>query len=157
MLFRSKVNGIFVEMFGIYTRKIKVGDKIGNRNGNKGVISAIIPHDDMPKLPDGRHVDLCINPLGIISRMNIGQLFELHLAMAVNDLKINMLKMIEEERDQKEIREYLLGFIKLVDNTEIGWYYSQVEEKLPEEIDVDFIKKFSVIQAPFESLDEQGI
>jgi len=153
----EKVNGIYVEMFGIYTRKIKVGDKIGNRHGNKGVISAIIPHEDMPQLPDGRHVDVCINPLGIISRMNIGQLFELHLAMAVNDLKINLLKMIEEEKDQQEIREYLLGFIKLVDNTEVGWYYSQVEEKLPEEIDVDFIKKFSIIQAPFESLDEQGI
>lgn len=153
----EKVNGIYVEMHGIYTRKIKVGDKIGNRHGNKGVISAIIPHEEMPQLPDGRHVDVCLNPLGIISRMNIGQLFELHLAMAVNDLKINLLKMIEEGKDQTEIRNYILGFIKLVDNTEIGWYYAQVEEKLPEVIDVDFVKKFSIIQAPFESLDEQGI
>lgn len=153
----EKLNGIFFEIFGVHTRQIKVGDKIGNRHGNKGVISAIIPHENMPRLEDGRHVDICINPLGIISRMNIGQLFELHLAMATNDLKIEMLKMLEEGKSSEEIKAYFLGFIKLIDNTDIGWYYTQMEENLPEVLDLEFIKGIFILQPPFESLDEAGI
>ncbi len=60
----------------------------------------------MPQLEDGRHLDICINPLGIISRMNIGQLFELHLTMALYDLKANLMKMLEGTNTQKEIKKY---------------------------------------------------
>jgi len=70
--FRSKretVKGVLVEMYGIFFRKIQVGDKLANRHGNKGVIARIVPHDKMPQLEDGRHLDIIINPLGIISRM----------------------------------------------------------------------------------------
>ena len=77
----EEINGIHVEMSAMYLRNIEIGDKIGNRHGNKGVISKIIPHEEMPKMEDGRHVDICINPLGIISRMNVGQVFETNLAM----------------------------------------------------------------------------
>jgi len=151
----EKVNGILIEMFGIYTRKIRVGDKIGNRHGNKGVISSIVPHETMPQLEDGRHVDICINPLGIIGRMNIGQLFELHIAMALDNLKLAMSKMLEEGKNQQEIKDFYLGFIKIIDNTEIGWYYHQIEEQLPEVIDAEFVDKMTVIQPPFESVDEK--
>lgn len=146
------VNGIHVKMFGAYQRKIKIGDKIGNRHGNKGVISRIVPEKDMPKMDDGRHVDICINPLGIISRMNIGQLFELHFGMSINDLKIKLSNMLSLGISQDEIRSYLLGFVKIIDKTENSWYSTQFEIQLPEIITDDFIKSLTFIQPPFESM-----
>ena len=148
---REKISGIKVEMFGVHFRKVKVGDKMANRHGNKGVISRIVPHEKMPKLSDGRHLDICINPLGIISRMNIGQLYELHLAMSVQDLKINMLKLLNEDADQELIKQYLLDYIKIIDKTNNNWYYSQFVQLIPSIIDVTFIKDLSIIQPPFES------
>ena len=148
---REKLAGINVEMFGVHFRKVKVGDKMANRHGNKGVISRIVPHEKMPKLEDGRNLDICINPLGIISRMNIGQLYELHLAMSVNDLKANIIKMLEDKKPQDDIKKYLLDYIKIIDKTTDNWYFNQFEELMPEEIDNDFIKKLSIIQPPFES------
>jgi len=67
-------------------RKIQVGDKLAGRHGNKGVISVILPEEDMPFLPDGRHVDMVLSPLGILSRMNIGQVLETHLGWAAQKL-----------------------------------------------------------------------
>ncbi|HEY4506942.1 MAG TPA: DNA-directed RNA polymerase subunit beta [Candidatus Paceibacterota bacterium] len=67
-------------------RKVQVGDKLAGRHGNKGVISTILPEEDMPFLPDGRPVDMILSPLGIISRMNIGQVLETHLGWAVSKL-----------------------------------------------------------------------
>lgn len=161
----ERINGIEVELFGIYFRPIQVGDKIGNRHGNKGVISIIVPHEKMPQLPDGRHVDICINPLGIISRMNIGQVYELHLGMAVNNLKGVMKNIlrgkykeeIDETMIQKLIRKFLVDFIKIIDNTFEKWYSTQFEKNLPDIIDEKFIDDFSVIQAPFESLSEDSM
>ena len=148
---REKINGIHVQMFGVHFRQIKCGDKIANRHGNKGVISRIVSHEKMPQLEDGRHLDICINPLGIISRMNIGQLYELHLAMSLDSLKGNMFEMLKTKQDQSEIRKYLLDYIKLVDKTETGWYYEQFEGQLPEMITPTYIKNLTIIQPPFES------
>ena len=148
---REKVIGLNVEMYGIHLRRIQVGDKLANRHGNKGVVSKIVPHEKMPKLEDGRHVDICINPLGIISRMNIGQLYELHLAMSVQDLKINMLKMLNTNVNQENIKTYLLDYIKIIDKTNDNWYYNQFQESMPDEIDLNFIKDLSIVQPPFES------
>jgi DNA-directed RNA polymerase subunit beta len=72
------------------TRKISVGDKIAGHHGNKGVISKIVPEEDMPYLPDGTPVDIVLNPLGVISRMNIGQLQENHLGAAAQKLGIHV-------------------------------------------------------------------
>jgi len=149
---KEKINGIQVEMFGLYTRKIQVGDKVGNRHGNKGVISTIVPHEMMPQLEDGRHVDICINPLGIISRMNIGQLFELHLSLALEDLKKNLLEMIANKKGQAQLKRYLAGFFELVDNTETKWYTYQFFEQLPDIIDEKFINELTLIQPPFSSV-----
>ncbi len=71
-----------VEVSVAQLRKISVGDKLAGRHGNKGVISVILPAEDMPYLPDGRSVDVVLNPLGVISRMNIGQILETHLGLA---------------------------------------------------------------------------
>ncbi len=71
-----------VEVSVAQLRKISIGDKLAGRHGNKGVISVILPEEDMPYLPDGRPVDVVLNPLGVISRMNIGQILETHLGLA---------------------------------------------------------------------------
>ena len=148
---KEKVNGIQVEMYGVHFRKIKVGDKLANRHGNKGVISRIVPHEKMPKLDDGRHLDICINPLGIISRMNIGQLFELHLTMSLYDLKENVLKQLRDNINQCEIKEYILNYINLIDKTKDQWYLTQFAMNLPEILTEEFIEGLTLIQAPFES------
>jgi len=145
------INGIKVEMYGIYFRSIQVGDKVANRHGNKGVISRIVPQDKMPQLPDGRHLDICINPLGIISRMNIGQLYELHLGMAVYDLIKNAKQMLHDKLDQNIIRKYIIDFIDIIDCTKDGWYFTQFVSQLPEIIDERFIDSLRIIQPPFES------
>lgn len=148
----EEINGMLVEMYGIFYRRIEPGDKIANRHGNKGVIAKIIEHDKMPMLEDGRHVDICINPLGIISRMNIGQLFEIRLAESVSNLKKHLLNLIEQRTDQDIIRIYLLDYIKIIDNTEGNWYYKQFSEQLPLIITKEFVENFTVIQPPYESL-----
>lgn len=153
----EKLNGIKVEMYGIYFRDIEVGDKLGNRHGNKGVVSAIIDHDKMPKLENGKNADICINPLGIISRMNIGQLFELNLSMSLMDLKNNVNEMIKSNKNQNEIKKYILDYIKIIDNTEDMWLSKEFESKLPKIIDEKFVEELSLIQPPFESVDSNKV
>ena len=68
------------------TRKIQIGDKMAGRHGNKGIISKILPRQDMPYLPDGTPLDMILNPLGVPSRMNVGQIFECLLGLAANNL-----------------------------------------------------------------------
>ena len=159
----DEVLGIRVEMYGIFFRPIQIGDKVGNRHGNKGVISTIIPHEKMPRLPDGRHADIIVNPLGTISRMNIGQLFELHLSMSLYDLKqylkdiihqdITSTKDFNEKQIQILVKEYVIGYIKIIDCTEDGWYLEQFEADLPDVIDEMWIDELSILQPPFESVN----
>src|SRR6266511_5470718 len=75
-----------IQVFVAQMRKIAVGDKLGGRHGNKGVIARILPVEDMPFMEDGTPVEIVLNPLGVPSRMNIGQLFETHLGMAARAL-----------------------------------------------------------------------
>ena len=82
----SKVIRVYI----IQKRKIQVGDKMSGRHGNKGVISLILPQEDMPSLPDGTPVDIMLNPQGVPSRMNIGQILELHLGMAAKKLNVHV-------------------------------------------------------------------
>ena len=86
---QSGVN-MLVRVYIAQKRKIKVGDKMAGRHGNKGVVSRIVPVEDMPYLPDGTPVDIMLNPLGVPSRMNIGQVMELHLGMAARNLGIHI-------------------------------------------------------------------
>ncbi|MDD6223535.1 MAG: DNA-directed RNA polymerase subunit beta [bacterium] len=82
----SKVIRVYIAQ----KRKIQIGDKMAGRHGNKGVISLILPEEDMPYLPDGTPVDIMLNPQGVPSRMNLGQILELHLGMAAKKLNIHM-------------------------------------------------------------------
>ena len=154
---KEKINGVFVKMLGIHFRKIKVGDKIANRHGNKGVISRIVPHEKMPKLKDGRHLDVCINPLGIISRMNIGQVFELHLTMSLFDLRKHLIEFLDNNETQEKIKNYLLGYINIIDKTKDKWYLTQFINGLPKVIDHQFVDELVLLQPPFESCKLEDI
>jgi DNA-directed RNA polymerase subunit beta len=81
-------NGVvkYVKVYIATKRKLKVGDKMAGRHGNKGIVSTIVPEVDMPYMADGRAVDVCLNPLGVPSRMNIGQILEMHLGMVGREL-----------------------------------------------------------------------
>ncbi len=96
-----------VRVFIAIKRKLSVGDKMAGRHGNKGVISKILPEEDMPYLPDGRPVDIVLNPLGVPSRMNVGQILETHLGWAALGLGEQLQAMLEEARSPARIREYI--------------------------------------------------
>ncbi|EPC41941.1 DNA-directed RNA polymerase subunit beta, partial [Lacticaseibacillus paracasei subsp. paracasei Lpp229] len=81
---------MMVRVYITQKRKIQVGDKMAGRHGNKGTVSVVVPEEDMPYLPDGTPVDICLSPMGVPSRMNIGQVLELHLGMAARNLGIHV-------------------------------------------------------------------
>ncbi|MGJ3493014.1 DNA-directed RNA polymerase subunit beta [Piscirickettsia salmonis] len=88
-------------------RRIQPGDKMAGRHGNKGVISQIVPVEDMPHDKNGRPVDICLNPLGVPSRMNIGQILETHLGWAAKGLGERIGEMLDEQREVAKVREFL--------------------------------------------------
>jgi DNA-directed RNA polymerase subunit beta len=96
-----------VRVFIAQRRKIMEGDKMAGRHGNKGVVSKILPLEDMPHLPDGTPVDIVLNPLGVPSRMNIGQIMETHLGVVANDLNCSFENPIFEGAPEEEILTYL--------------------------------------------------
>ena len=87
-----------VKVFVAVKRKIQPGDKMAGRHGNKGVVSKIVPIEDMPFLEDGTHVDIVLNPLGVPSRMNVGQILETHLGWACAGLGMKVGKLVEDYR-----------------------------------------------------------
>ncbi|MGB5292580.1 MAG: DNA-directed RNA polymerase subunit beta, partial [Lysobacterales bacterium] len=88
-------------------RRIQPGDKMAGRHGNKGVISMIVPQEDMPYMEDGTPVDVVLNPLGVPSRMNIGQVLETHLGWAAKGLGHRITEMVERNAKTEEIRKFL--------------------------------------------------
>jgi DNA-directed RNA polymerase subunit beta len=89
------------------TRKIQVGDKMAGRHGNKGVVSRIVPQEDMPFLPDGTPVDVILNPLGVASRMNIGQILETHLGWVGKELGIKFATPVLNGISTHKIGQFL--------------------------------------------------
>jgi DNA-directed RNA polymerase subunit beta len=96
-----------VKVYLAVKRRIQPGDKMAGRHGNKGVISTIVPVEDMPYLEDGTPVDMVLNPLGVPSRMNIGQVLEAHLGWASKGLGAKIGKLLDEKKGVKEIKEFL--------------------------------------------------
>ncbi|MFC4411850.1 DNA-directed RNA polymerase subunit beta [Chungangia koreensis] len=92
-----------VRVYIVQKRKISVGDKMAGRHGNKGVISRILPEEEMPFLPDGTPVDIMLNPLGVPSRMNIGQVMELHLGMAARILGVHMASPVFDGANEEDV------------------------------------------------------
>ena len=96
-----------VRIYIAQKRKIGVGDKMAGRHGNKGVVSRVLPVEDMPYLPNGRPLDIVLNPLGVPSRMNIGQVLELHLSLAARALGFNISTPIFEGANEHDIQDCL--------------------------------------------------
>ncbi|MDM5196889.1 DNA-directed RNA polymerase subunit beta [Fictibacillus enclensis] len=94
-----------VRAYIVQKRKIHEGDKMAGRHGNKGVISRIMPEEDMPYLPDGTPIDIMLNPLGVPSRMNIGQVLELHLGMAARQLGLHMATPVFDGAREEDVWE----------------------------------------------------
>ncbi|HET6371269.1 MAG TPA: DNA-directed RNA polymerase subunit beta, partial [Nitrospiria bacterium] len=96
-----------VKVFIAMKRKLQVGDKMAGRHGNKGVVSRVLPEEDMPYLPDGTPVEIVLNPLGVPSRMNVGQILETHLGWAARALGMFVSSPVFEGANEKEIKEML--------------------------------------------------
>ena len=94
---------MLVRVYIVQKRKIHEGDKMAGRHGNKGVVSRIMPEEDMPFLPDGTPVDIMLNPLGVPSRMNIGQVLELHLGMAARALGIHVATPVFDGASDEDV------------------------------------------------------
>jgi DNA-directed RNA polymerase subunit beta len=115
------------ELLKIYiaqTRKIQIGDKMAGRHGNKGIISKILPRQDMPFLPDGTPVDIVLNPLGVPSRMNVGQLFESLLGFAANNLDVRFKIVPFDEMFGVEASRALVNKKLKEAGTEKDWVFS---------------------------------
>lgn len=96
-----------VKVYMAVKRRVQPGDKMAGRHGNKGVISTIIPVEDMPYMADGTPVDIVLNPLGVPSRMNVGQVLETHLGWAAKGLGVKIGSMLDSKQSVKSIREFL--------------------------------------------------
>ena len=96
-----------VKVYLAVKRRVQPGDKMAGRHGNKGVISTIVPVEDMPFMQNGTPVDIVLNPLGVPSRMNIGQILETHLGWAAKGLGLKIGQMLDEQRQVAELREFL--------------------------------------------------
>ena len=97
-----------VKVYLAVKRRIQPGDKMAGRHGNKGVISIVVPMEDMPYMEDGTPVDIVLNPLGVPSRMNIGQVLETHLGLAAKGLGHRIAELLDKKRPVNEIKEFLL-------------------------------------------------
>jgi DNA-directed RNA polymerase subunit beta len=95
-----------VKVYIAMKRKLSVGDKMAGRHGNKGVIARIVPQEDMPYMPDGTPVEIVLNPLGVPSRMNVGQILETHLGWASKELGENISKLLDTESRAESVRKY---------------------------------------------------
>jgi DNA-directed RNA polymerase subunit beta len=96
-----------VKVYIAMKRKLSVGDKMAGRHGNKGVIARILPEEDMPYLPDGTPVEIVLNPLGVPSRMNVGQILETHLGWAAHNLGAQIAEIVKKNQDANKIREVM--------------------------------------------------
>lgn len=102
-----------VKVYLAVKRKIQPGDKMAGRHGNKGVVSTIVPVEDMPYLADGTPVDIVLNPLGVPSRMNVGQVLECHLGWAAKGLGIKIGAMLDQQRTASELTDFLQQIYKV--------------------------------------------
>ena len=96
-----------VKVYLAVKRRIQPGDKMAGRHGNKGVISVIMPVEDMPYDDNGEPIDIVLNPLGVPSRMNVGQILETHLGMAAHGLGLKINEMLEQQVKVSQLREFL--------------------------------------------------
>jgi len=119
-----------VKVYVATKRRVQPGDKMAGRHGNKGVISVIMPVEDMPYDENGEPVDIVLNPLGVPSRMNVGQVLETHMGMAAKGLGVKINAMLQAERERIEKVKELREFLERIYNSELGGYKSGRHEDI---------------------------
>ena len=124
-----------VRIYIAQKRKISVGDKMAGRHGNKGVVSRVLPVEDMPFLPNGRPLDIVLNPLGVPSRMNIGQVLEIHLSLAAKALGFNVATPVFDGANENDIMDMLE-----VANDYVNSEWSDFEDKYKDVLDSGVIE-----------------
>jgi DNA-directed RNA polymerase subunit beta len=127
-----------IKVFIAMKRKMSVGDKVSGRHGNKGIIARIVPEEDMPRLPDGTPVEIVLNPLGVPSRMNVGQILETHAGWAAKALGIWIATPVFDGVSEKEIKE-LLKRAGLPESGKIPLFDGVTGEMFDQEITVGYI------------------
>jgi DNA-directed RNA polymerase subunit beta len=127
-----------VKVYIATKQKLEVGDKMAGRHGNKGVVAKIVPEEDMPFLPDGTPVEICLNPLGVPSRMNVGQVLETHLGWACKKLGLKVATPVFDGIPEKKVREYLKE-AKLPSTGKSPLLDGRTGEKIDQEVVVGYI------------------
>ncbi len=127
-----------VKVYIATKQKLEVGDKMAGRHGNKGVVAKIVPEEDMPFLPDGTPVEICLNPLGVPSRMNVGQVLETHLGWACKKLGLKVATPVFDGISEKKVREYLKE-AKLPSSGKSPLFDGRTGEKIDQEVVVGYI------------------
>jgi DNA-directed RNA polymerase beta subunit len=153
-------NGVakMVKVYIANKRKIKVGDKMAGRHGNKGIVSIIVPIEDMPYMEDGRTVDIVLNPLGVPSRMNIGQILEVHLGLVGKNLGAQLQKILEEKQNDyvNKLREKMKEIASVA---HFGEKYAEFLDSLTNEellkYAQDWAKGVKFATPVFEGVDEE--
>jgi len=140
-----------VKVYVATRRKIGVGDKMAGRHGNKGVVSRVLPEEDMPFLPDGTPVEVVLNPLGVPSRMNIGQIFELHLGWVAKKLNMVMVTPVFEGPKHEEIKD-LLKQSGLPESGKITLYDGRTGEPFDSPVAVGYMYIMKLIHIAEEKL-----
>ena len=139
-----------VRIYIAQKRKISVGDKMAGRHGNKGVVSRVLPVEDMPFLPNGRPLDIVLNPLGVPSRMNIGQVLEIHLSLAAKALGFNIETPVfdgAKEIDIQDTLELANDYVNFPFDEEEAqqWYEDALEENPDAEKQLSFYEKYKEV------------
>jgi DNA-directed RNA polymerase subunit beta len=127
-----------VKVYVAMKRKLSVGDKMAGRHGNKGVIARILPEEDMPYLPDGTPVEIVLNPLGVPSRMNVGQILETHLGWAARSLGLYFSTPVFDGASESEIKE-MLRRAGLPESGKIDLYDGMLGERFDQKVTVGYI------------------
>jgi DNA-directed RNA polymerase subunit beta len=137
-------------------RKLSVGDKIAGRHGNKGVIAKILPQEDMPFLPDGTPVDLVLNPLGVPSRMNVGQILETHLGWAAKELGIYVASPVFDGASEEEIKR-LLKEAGLPEDGKVTLYDGYTGQAFDQKVTVGYIYMMKLVHLVDDKIHARSI
>ncbi|MFH1641217.1 MAG: DNA-directed RNA polymerase subunit beta, partial [Candidatus Omnitrophota bacterium] len=137
-------------------RKLSEGDKLAGRHGNKGVVARILPEEDMPYLPDGTPIEIVLNPLGVPSRMNVGQILETHIGWAAKALGLNIATPVFDGSSEKEIKEFLAK-AGLPEDGKITLYDGYTGEPFEQKITVGYIYTMKLIHLVEEKIHARSI
>jgi DNA-directed RNA polymerase subunit beta len=143
-----------VKVYVAVKRKLQVGDKMAGRHGNKGVVSRILPIEDMPYFEDGTHVDIVLNPLGVPSRMNVGQVLETHLGWAARGLGEQLADLLEQYKERETLKEKLK---RIYSQSEFEAYFKDAEDEKLKALTTDFREGLHVISPVFDGAREEEI